>query len=204
MSTDKREREEVVDEQEVVASSPKKPKVEDEEVAADGAATEAESGEMLECRDCQQQFCFTDGEQAFFAQKGWENKPSRCKTCSAANKLARNGGVERPQGVCYNWQRGSCDRGDSCRFTHEGAAGTGGNGGGFGGERRERRPAGVCFDFQKGRCDRGDGCRFSHDGAAGGGGGGDRRGGGDRPQGKCFDFQKGNCSRGEGCRFSHE
>jgi len=32
----------------------------------------------LTCRDCNQEFTFTVGEQEFFAQKGFTNEPSRC------------------------------------------------------------------------------------------------------------------------------
>ena len=29
-------------------------------------------------------------------------------------------GGDRPRGVCFDWQKGRCDRGESCRFAHEG------------------------------------------------------------------------------------
>lgn len=34
--------------------------------------------ETLVCRDCGQEFVFSASEQAFFAEKGFMNKPSRC------------------------------------------------------------------------------------------------------------------------------
>ena len=40
-----------------------------------------EGDEMLECRDCNAQFAFTVGEQEFFKQKGFDNKPTRCADC---------------------------------------------------------------------------------------------------------------------------
>jgi CxxC-x17-CxxC domain-containing protein len=46
----------------------------------------------LTCRDCGNPFTFTEGEQEFFAQKGFTNAPSRCPECRAANKSRRNGG----------------------------------------------------------------------------------------------------------------
>ena len=46
----------------------------------------------LTCRDCNNQFTFTEGEQEFFAQKGFTNEPSRCPECRAANKANRGGG----------------------------------------------------------------------------------------------------------------
>jgi len=35
----------------------------------------------LICRDCGQEFIFTAGEQEFYAQRGFQNEPSRCKEC---------------------------------------------------------------------------------------------------------------------------
>ena len=97
------------------------------------------------------------------------------------------GGGQRPRGVCFDFQKGQCDRGDACRFSH--MLGGGGGGGG-----------GVCFDFQKGQCDRGDACRFSHMLGGGGGGGVDFP---RRSTGPCHAFMRGDCDRGDSCRFQH-
>ena len=43
----------------------------------------------LTCRDCGAAFIFTDSEQEFFAQKGFQNEPSRCPTCREARKADR-------------------------------------------------------------------------------------------------------------------
>jgi len=48
----------------------------------------------LVCKDCGQEFIFTAGEQEFYAEKGFENEPQRCKACRQAKKNARRG--ERP------------------------------------------------------------------------------------------------------------
>jgi|SRR5579872_249859 len=48
--------------------------------------------ETLTCVDCARPFVFTSGEQQFFAQKGFTNKPSRCPDCRAARKSQREGG----------------------------------------------------------------------------------------------------------------
>src|SRR5207248_2674190 len=45
----------------------------------------------LTCRDCGNTFTFTEGEQDFYAQKGY-SEPSRCPDCRAAKKAARNEG----------------------------------------------------------------------------------------------------------------
>jgi len=48
--------------------------------------------ETLTCVDCARPFAFSAGEQEFFAQKGFTNKPSRCPDCRAARKAQRSGG----------------------------------------------------------------------------------------------------------------
>jgi len=48
--------------------------------------------ETLNCTDCSQPFVFTTGEQEFFAQKGFSNKPNRCPDCRAARKASGQGG----------------------------------------------------------------------------------------------------------------
>ena len=48
--------------------------------------------ETLVCRDCNNEFVFSASEQAFFAEKGFMNKPSRCAACRAARR-AQNGGA---------------------------------------------------------------------------------------------------------------
>ena len=42
----------------------------------------------LVCKDCGNEFVFTAGEQEFYAEKGYENEPLRCKDCSIARKNA--------------------------------------------------------------------------------------------------------------------
>ena len=45
----------------------------------------------LTCRDCGTNFTFTEGEQDFYAQKGY-TEPMRCQDCRAAKKASRDGG----------------------------------------------------------------------------------------------------------------
>ena len=42
----------------------------------------------LRCKDCGKEFVFTAGEQEFYAEKGFQNEPQRCKACRAARKNA--------------------------------------------------------------------------------------------------------------------
>ncbi len=42
----------------------------------------------LVCKDCGNEFVFTAGEQEFYAEKGFQNEPQRCKACRDARKAA--------------------------------------------------------------------------------------------------------------------
>ncbi|MFZ5967072.1 MAG: zinc-ribbon domain-containing protein [Bacillota bacterium] len=44
----------------------------------------------LVCKDCEKEFIFTEGEQAFYKEKGFENEPQRCPDCRRAKKQQRN------------------------------------------------------------------------------------------------------------------
>jgi CxxC-x17-CxxC domain-containing protein len=45
----------------------------------------------LTCKDCGADFVFTAGEQEFYAEKGFENEPARCRECREAKKRSREG-----------------------------------------------------------------------------------------------------------------
>lgn len=53
---------------------------------------------VLICKDCNTEFVFTEGEQAFYKEKGFENEPQRCPECRRARKLARNNRAGRENG----------------------------------------------------------------------------------------------------------
>ena len=44
----------------------------------------------LTCRECGNTFVFTASEQQFYADKGFQNEPSRCPACRAARRAAGN------------------------------------------------------------------------------------------------------------------
>ena len=44
----------------------------------------------LTCKECGAEFAFTAAEQSFYAEKGFQNDPSRCPACRAARKQSRN------------------------------------------------------------------------------------------------------------------
>ena len=58
----------------------------------------------LTCRECGQEFTFTASEQAFYAEKGFQNEPTRCRDCRQAHKAARNNGTVREMhdAICAN------------------------------------------------------------------------------------------------------
>lgn len=43
----------------------------------------------LVCKDCGAEFVFTEGEQAFYTEKGFTNEPQRCPECRKARKAQR-------------------------------------------------------------------------------------------------------------------
>ena len=49
----------------------------------------------LICKDCGEEFVFTAGEQEFYAEKGFQNEPQRCKACRQARKNGGKPAVEK-------------------------------------------------------------------------------------------------------------
>lgn len=54
----------------------------------------------LICKDCGKEFIFTAGEQEFYAEKGFQNEPQRCKTCRDARKNATKAAKELYTTTC--------------------------------------------------------------------------------------------------------
>ena len=95
----------------------------------DKVATSSEySDKTLNCKDCGTDWVFTVGEQEFYAEKEFENEPTRCKECRKKKKIARSRRLRsrrkeqnkaRGSKVCFAFQKGECTRGDECKFKHE-------------------------------------------------------------------------------------
>ncbi len=49
----------------------------------------------LVCKDCGKEFVWTAGEQEFYAEKGFENAPVRCRDCREKRRRQREGGEPR-------------------------------------------------------------------------------------------------------------
>ena len=54
----------------------------------------------LTCKDCGQEFVFTAREQEFYAEKGFQNQPQRCKACRDKRKAAAGESRELFTTVC--------------------------------------------------------------------------------------------------------
>jgi len=44
----------------------------------------------ITCKDCTEDFIFTEGEQEFFQEKGFTNDPVRCPECRKKRKAQKN------------------------------------------------------------------------------------------------------------------
>ncbi len=57
---------------------------------------------ILKCKDCGCEFTFSAGEQEFYAERGFQNEPQRCKACRDARKNAARPAREMFTAVCAN------------------------------------------------------------------------------------------------------
>src|SRR5712691_8524468 len=80
------------------------------------------SDQTLVCRDCNQEFIFTVGEQEFYASHQLTNTPSRCPSCRAARKgqggYGGRGGSREPRQM-YTATCSSCGARPRCLSSHE-------------------------------------------------------------------------------------
>ncbi|MDR3860452.1 MAG: zinc-ribbon domain-containing protein, partial [Flavonifractor sp.] len=61
----------------------------------------------LVCKECGQEFVFTAGEQEFYAERGFQNEPPRCKAFRAARKAASRCPREDFTATCASCGRGA-------------------------------------------------------------------------------------------------
>ena len=110
------------------------------------AAATTFTDKNLVCKDCSAAFVFTEGEQQFYSEKGFENEPTRCKDCRKVKKDARRASYRARRG-----ERAPRAEGEASAPRAPRAPRADGD-----------KPKGVCFAFQKGECNRGDACRYQH------------------------------------------
>lgn len=60
---------------------------------------------VLKCKDCGAEFVFTAGEQEFYAAKGFQNEPVRCRDCRSKRRQAA---ADRPPREMYEVTCDSC------------------------------------------------------------------------------------------------
>jgi CxxC-x17-CxxC domain-containing protein len=64
------------------------------EISQELSETMTFTDRTLVCRDCNEEFVFTAGEQEFYESRGLTNTPGRCPSCRAARKAQ---GGSRPR-----------------------------------------------------------------------------------------------------------
>ncbi|CAN5844554.1 hypothetical protein BH20CHL2_BH20CHL2_02510 [soil metagenome] len=98
------------------------------------------SDRTLTCRDCDQEFTFTSGEQEFYTERGF-SEPQRCPTCRQARKSQRtqssgssygNGGGGYSSGGGGGYGGGGYSSGGGGGYSSGGGGDYGGGGGGGG------------------------------------------------------------------------
>lgn len=55
---------------------------------------------VLVCKECGAEFVFTAGEQEFYAQRGLQNEPGRCRACRQNRKNAARANRVMYDAVC--------------------------------------------------------------------------------------------------------
>jgi len=103
--------------------------------------------------------------------------------------------VQKIQDVCGEWRRGTCQRGNACKYLHErpvcadwvrGKCSRGSDC-----KYRHKQTSEVCADWKRGVCTRGDECKYLHEKSI------------EQPMELCGDWRRGTCARGDQCRFRH-
>jgi CxxC-x17-CxxC domain-containing protein len=64
----------------------------------------------LQCRDCENTFVWSAGEQEFYESKHLTNTPTRCPVCRAAARRARESGTRTPGARPREFFPAVCDR----------------------------------------------------------------------------------------------
>ncbi|MGB4659418.1 MAG: zinc-ribbon domain-containing protein [Mobilitalea sp.] len=69
---------------------------------------------VITCKDCKAEFVFTESEQAFYKEKGFDNEPQRCPECRKARKEqkgAQGGNRDNNRGGSRGGQGGQGSQG---------------------------------------------------------------------------------------------
>ena len=60
----------------------------------------------LVCKECGAEFVFSAGEQEFYASRGFQNEPQRCKACRDKKKEASKAPREMHTAICAKCGKG--------------------------------------------------------------------------------------------------
>ena len=71
----------------------------------------------IACKDCGNEFAFTAREQEFYAEKGFNNEPQRCKNCRDARKGNTNSRGPRTDRPMFEAVCSEC--GNTCKVPFE-------------------------------------------------------------------------------------
>ena len=92
------------------------------------ASSQPPSTQILTCVDCSQKCIhFTQKNQAKYKQMGWKELPKRCNGCKQKREERLSDDQRRSKldningngkSMCYAFQRGECQRGVNCKFSH--------------------------------------------------------------------------------------
>lgn len=69
---------------------------------------------VLTCVSCGAEFPFTAGEQEFFAEKGFEHQPKRCRKCKVARRRDLDG--EHSRRAAFSVSCAQCGRSTTVPF----------------------------------------------------------------------------------------
>ena len=75
---------------------------------------------------------------------------------SSRDKSPRKSRTPSPKGVCYDFLKGTCKRGNNCPFLHKKRSMS------PKGDKPKKKINATCKFWKEGNCTRGDKCRFQH------------------------------------------
>ncbi len=75
--------------------------------------------ETLTCRDCGKEFVFSASEQAYFAERGFQNKPTRCLECRRLRRANNPNGAQSGRPL-FKFTCANCGKEDTVNFEPRG------------------------------------------------------------------------------------
>jgi len=107
-------------------------------------------------------------------------------------KRASSSKTKLNEEICFAYQKGNCNYGDTCKFRHHLSTGMN-DSPGVPGESSIKE---VCNFWRHGTCHRGPSCKYLHQMD-------ERNSLVNQSRGMCYDWQEGRCNQGRNCKFEH-